>query len=252
MGESSGLGGGTSGARESSAAGDILLDEWKLTLPVNSAGERRGRAVQLQTAVLTPPWLTRHADGALDFWAPAVGATTPNSRHARTELVSKTQFAFGISGGHVLNARASVMQVPSSAPDVCVAQIHGAGSLTSVPFVMVHWRDGAIVVVIKQALRGSSSRKIVLLAGVPLGAPFGLTVGDGGVGGGGDGSIELSAECGGRTIRERVEAPSPFVGTEQRFQVGAYQQAVGRSAEGGEESAEGDGARVTIHALVQS
>jgi hypothetical protein len=222
-----------------SAVGAVSLSGWKLTLPVSSSGALSGNARQLSTAAVTAPWLTRNADGSLSFWAPATGATTPNSQHARTELVSTNDFQFG-SGAHTLSARVAVTQVPSSDPDICLGQIHGGGSINSVAFVMLHWRAGDIVVVIKKALKGSSSQTVTLLTGVPLGAAFTFTLADNG-----DGGIGLSATYAGSDAQLSVTAASAFVGTDQRFQVGDYQQAVsGTSAS--------DGGRATFYAIRQS
>jgi len=220
-------------------AGPVSLSGWKLTLPVSSSGALSGNASQLSTAAVTAPWLTRNADGSLSFWAPVTGATTPNSEHARTELVSTNDFLFG-SAAHTLSAQVAVTQVPSSDPDICLGQIHGGGSINSVAFVMLHWRAGDIVVVIKKALKGSSSQTVTLLTGVPLGAAFTFTLSDNG-----DGGIGLSATYAGTSAQLSVTAASAFVGTDQRFQVGDYQQAVsGASAS--------DGGRATFYAIRQS
>jgi hypothetical protein len=69
----------------------VSLSGWKLTLPVNADGDLGGKAQQLRVAAATSPWLIRNADGSLTFWAPSAGATTPNSRHSRTELVSDSR-----------------------------------------------------------------------------------------------------------------------------------------------------------------
>jgi Alginate lyase len=217
-------------------SGPIALDGWKLTLPVDSAGSLSGTAKQLSTAAITDPWLTRDADGGLTFWAPASGATTANSEHARTELVSTNDWMFG-SGVHTLSATLSVSQVPLSNPDICVGQVHGGGSIKSIPFVMLHYRDGNIVVVVKQVLHGSASQSITLLTGVPLNGTFSYTITDNG-----DGTLGLSATYNGQTQKSTVQVVPEFMGTDQRFQAGDYQQATsGTSAS--------DGGRVTFYAL---
>jgi hypothetical protein len=229
----------TGSANGGTAAGAVSLSGWKLTLPVNTAGTLSGNARQVSTAAVTTPWLTRNADGSLSFWAPATGATTPNSEHARTELVSTNEFSFG-SAQHTLTAQVAVTQVPSNDPDICLGQIHGGGSISSVPFVMLHWRDGNVVVVVKTVLKGSNSQTVTLLTGVPLNASFGFTISDQG-----NGSIGLSATYGGASKQVSVTAASVFLGTEQRFQVGDYQQATS-----GTSSA--DGGRVTFSLIRQS
>ncbi len=221
------------------ASGPVSLSGWKLTLPVSSSGALTGNAKQLGTAAVTAPWLTRNADGSLSFWAPASGATTPNSQHSRTELVSTNDFAFG-GAVHTLSARVAVTQVPSSDPDICLGQIHGGGSINSVAFVMLHWRAGNIVVVVKKALKGSSSQTVTLLTGVPLGAAFTFSLSDNG-----NGAIGLAASYAGSETERSVTAVSAFVGTDQRFQVGDYQQAVSGSSAS-------DGGRATFYAIRQT
>lgn len=217
-------------------SGPIGLGGWKLTLPVDSAGSLSGTAKQLGTAAITDPWLMRNVDGSLTFWAPSSGATTANSEHARTELVSTNDWTFG-SGVHTLSATVSVSQVPQSNPDICVGQVHGGGSIKSIPFVMLHYRDGNIVVIVKQVLHGSSSQSITLLTGVPLNGTFSYTITDNG-----DGSLGLSATYNGQTQKTTAQVVQAFMGTDQRFQAGDYQQATsGTSAS--------DGGRVTFYSL---
>ena len=212
------------------------LDGWKLTLPVDKAGNLSGKAKQLSSAAVTAPWLTRNADGSLSFWAPATGATTSNSEHARTELVSTNDFTFG-TGVHSMAATLSVTQVPSTAADIDVGQIHGGGSINSIPFVMLHWRDGNIVVIVKQVMHGSTSQSVTLLTGVPLGAQFSYVMTDAG-----NGTLTLTAAYNGQANQATVQVATAFMGTDQRFQVGDYQQATSGSSAN-------DGGRVTFYAI---
>jgi hypothetical protein len=212
------------------------LDGWKLTLPVDKAGSLSGKAQQLSTAALTAPWLTRNADGSLSFWAPATGATTSNSEHARTELVSTNDFTLG-TGVHSLAATLSVTQVPSSDPDIDVGQMHGGGSLKSIPFVMLHWRNGNIVVIVKQVMHGSTSQSVTLLTEVPLGARFSYVMTDQG-----NGTLTLTAAYNGQANQATVQVATPFMGTDERFQIGDYQQATASSSAS-------DGGRVTFYAI---
>ena len=221
------------------AAGPVSLDGWMLTLPVDKHGNLSGKAKQLQQAAVTAPWLVSNSDGSLSFWAPAAGASTSNSEHSRTELVSTNDFTFG-SGVHTLSALVSVTQVPTSDPDICLGQVHGGGAIKSIPFVMLHWRNGSIVVIVKQELHGSHSQSITLLTGVPLNTRFAFSITDNG-----DGTLGLAASCNGSTQRATAQVVSAFMGTDQRFQVGDYQQAVSSSSAT-------DGGRATFYAINQS
>ena len=216
--------------------GVVGLSGWKLTLPVDGSGNLSGTAKQLSTAAVTAPWLTRNPDGSLTFWAPATGAKTANSEHSRTELVSTDDWSFG-TGVHTLSAVLSVDQVPSSNPDVCVGQIHGGGAIKSIPFVMLHWRGGDIVAIVKTVLRGSASRSITLLTGVPLGARFSYVMTDDG-----NGSLTLTAAYRGQAQQATMQVVPAFLSTDQRFQAGAYQQATSGTSPS-------DGGKATFYAL---
>ncbi|MFG2845900.1 polysaccharide lyase family 7 protein [Kitasatospora sp. NPDC048296] len=216
-----------------------FVRRWKLTLPVNQVGAPSGTAVELPVAAPTAPWLSRAADGSLTFWAPVAGARTANSEHARTELVSTRDFSFG-SAVHMLSALLSVAQAPSETNDVCVGQVHGGGPIRSVAFVMLHWRDGNIVAVVKQALQGSDSRTVTVFAGVPLGARFGYTITDQG-----NGSVAITVTYNGETRQVTRHAKAVFLGTDERFQAGDYQQAVTSGSPA-------DGGRVTFYGLTAS
>jgi hypothetical protein len=222
-----------------SAVGPVSLGGWKLTLPVDGGGNLSGTAAQLSAAAVTGPWLNRAADGSLNFWAPSDGAKTANSAHARTELVSTNDFALG-AGVHTLSALLAVTQVPAGARDICVGQIHGGGPIKSVPFVMLHWRDGNIVVIVKQVVHGSRSQSITLLTGVPLGARFGYTMSDNG-----NGTLTFTAVYDGQARQATAVVVPAFVGTDQRFQAGDYQQATSGSSPS-------DGGKATFYALTES
>jgi hypothetical protein len=223
-------------ASATAKTGPVSLDGWKLTLPIDSAGNLSGSAKQLSAAAVTAPWMTRNADGSLAFWAPSTGATTSNSEHSRTELVSTDDWNFG-SAVHTLSATVSVSQVPQSNPDICIGQVHGGGSIKSIPFVMLHYRGGNIVVIVKQVLHGSASQSVTLLTGVPINAVFSYTITDNA-----DGTLGLSATYNGQTQKQTVQVVTAFMGTDQRFQAGDYQQATSGTSSS-------DGGRVTFYSL---
>jgi len=215
-------------------ASAVDLSGWKLTLPKAS---EKGTAASINPADSAPPYLTRDGNGCLKFWAPVNGATTPNSQHPRTELVSLNNFKAG-AGQHTLRASVSVAQAPSGNQDIIIGQIHGADDISSVPFVMLHYDAGTIKVVMKQAQSGSTSDKFPLITGVPLGSRFDFTISDPGTG-----NLVFTATYGSNTKKVTTPIPDPFKGATVRFQAGAYQQ-----GEGGDGSAS-DGARVTFYTL---
>jgi hypothetical protein len=141
---------------------------------------------------------------------------------------------------HTLSALLSIGQVPTTDPDITIGQIHGGGTLKSIPFVMLHWRDGNIVAIVKTVMHGSSSQSITLLKGVPLNARFSYSMTDEG-----NGTLSLTATCNGATKTVTTQVVPAFMGTDERFQVGDYQQATSSSSAS-------DGGRVTFYAIQAS
>ncbi|HEY4005865.1 MAG TPA: polysaccharide lyase family 7 protein [Pseudonocardia sp.] len=227
------------------------LAGWKLTIPEVSD---KGTAASVDDLGRgAPPWMIRDSDGSLRFWAPVAGATTPNSQHARTELVSLTTFTAG-TARHTLRASVSVGQVPSAKPDVIIGQVHGAGNIRSVSFVMLHYDGGTIRAVVKQTQSGPNSLKYPLISGVPLGARFDYAISAIDAN-----SIVCTATYGSNSRTATIPIPHVFDGATVRFQAGDYQQADSKAAHstgsvtkrGGGSKAE-DGARVTFYSLVEA
>jgi hypothetical protein len=197
--------------------GSVDLAGYKLTIPEVS---EKGTAASVDNPTQgKPPWMTRGQDGSLHFWAPVAGATTPNSQHARTELVSLKTFTAG-TGRHTLRTSLTVSQVPRSKQDIIVGQIHGAGDINSVSFVMLHYDAGTIKAVVKQGQSGPTSAKYPLISGVPLGGRFDYTISDNG-----DGNVVCTAAYGSNTRSATIPIPAAFKGATVRFQAGDYQQA---------------------------
>ena len=211
----------------------IDLRGWKLTLP--EEGEK-GNAEEVEPAAVTDPWLTTGPDGSLTFWAPAAGATTKNSKSPRTELISLNDFSAG-TDQRSLSASLAVSQVPTDSQDIIIGQIHGSDDIKSVPYVMLHYKDGDIEAEVKQKQKGDEKQTFPLLSGVPLNERFDFTISDDG-----NGSMTISATHGGQTQQATAAVPEAFQGETVRFQVGDYQQA---------ESAQGDddGGRVTFYTI---
>ncbi|MFI6365973.1 polysaccharide lyase family 7 protein [Nocardia sp. NPDC050630] len=212
----------------------ISLRGWKLTIPEK---DKSGHAAVIEPAAVAPPWLTGGPDGSLTFWAPVRGATTPHSEHARTELDSSSNFSAGTSGPHTLKVASAVLQVPTDTKDIILGQIHGAGAISSVPYVMLHYRAGTIEVVARQLQGGSQTLSFPLLTGVPMNQRFDFTISDMG-----NGTMVFRATYGTDTKQATALVPQDFHDAAVRFQVGDYQQ--------GHESGDAeDGGRVTIYQI---
>lgn len=211
----------------------VDLAAWRLTLPTR--GDKGGAAL-VDPLGSVGPWLNRTGNGAFTLWAPSKGATTKNSQHARTELVGRQNFTAG-EGPRTLRASVAVTQTPSESQDIILGQIHGAGDIKSVPFVMLHYKAGAIKVVVKKGQSGSDATTYPLLSGVPLGSRFSFTIADAG-----DGTMVFAATRGSDSRRVSAPIPGAFRGATVRFQAGAYQ--LGKPRDGADE-----GGRVTFYGL---
>jgi Alginate lyase len=213
----------------------ISLTGWKLTLPDE---DDDGGAKSVEPAAVTSPWLSTSPDGGLEFWAPSVGATTENSDHPRTELVSLSNFTAG-QGSHTLTAAVTLSQVPADGQGVILGQIHGADDIKSVPYVMLRYQDEQLRVVVKQVLKGDGAINYPLLDDLGLNTRIEFTMSDPG-----NGSLTFSATADGQTRQATAPIPPPFAGATVRFQAGDYQLA-------DDPNGAQDGGRVTFHQLTQ-
>jgi Alginate lyase/Fibronectin type III domain len=121
------------------APGDVLdLRLWRLNLPVDSKGGTSGEsALVKQPKVLTysdTSFALNPAGDGVVFTAGVGGATTENSRYARSELrelsPSGSLAAWKAdSGTHRMTVTGSVDHLPVNKPQVSAAQIHGSSDL---------------------------------------------------------------------------------------------------------------------------
>jgi hypothetical protein len=215
--------------------GPIDLTGWKLSIPERGS---KGDAVSIEPAVAKAPWLTPAPEGALMFWAPTTGATTRNSEHPRTELQSLSWFQAG-TARHVLNASLTLLQLPRDGRGIILGQIHGAGDIRSVPYVMLRVQNDQLLVVVKQVHSGNGLIEYPLLDGIGVNSRIDYTLTDHG-----DGTMLFSATSNGRTRQAKAPVPPAFHRATVRFQAGDYQQA---NSSGGAD----DGGRVLFHGLTQ-
>jgi Alginate lyase len=226
---------GSANAAPPSPTAAVSLAGWKLSLPVSSSGCQCGNnAAEVNPASATPPWLVRNSDGSLTFWAPTKGATTPHSLHPRTELVDLSDFTAG-SGTHTLKGTFSIQKLPS-ANDIIVGQIHGGGTQSAVPLLMLHYQSGKIVVVTRKSPTVAGSTTVTVLTGIPLNAAFSYTITQSGS------QFLVSAAYGAKTGHATIAVPGPFKGSDVRFQAGDYQQTDANQSST-------DGGRLTVTAL---
>lgn len=113
--------------------GNFDLSVWQLQEPVGSPGSPTtisSSRLQGANGYQDAYFSTDTRDGAMTFWAPEKGVTTPNSDYARSELREMNRSGsaadWPLSGTHRMSATLRVVSVTSN---VCVGQIHlGSGA----------------------------------------------------------------------------------------------------------------------------
>jgi hypothetical protein len=113
--------------------GNFDLTHWYLGLPVDSSGGTTGDSASISAAQLVAGYSNAlyfytGPDGAMTFWAPVTGATTPGSSYPRSELREQifppsNDLNWRAYGTHILDAQCRVKQVPST-KKVIIGQIH--------------------------------------------------------------------------------------------------------------------------------
>jgi hypothetical protein len=117
----------TNGAGDCSSGGlnpnlppgsNFNLGIWQLQLPVGSPGSPDTRSASQLEGGYTSSYFYTDTDGAMTFWCPETGVTTPNSTHPRSELremnASGGAANWDIAGTHIMNATVKVVKVPSN------------------------------------------------------------------------------------------------------------------------------------------
>ncbi|MFF4756782.1 polysaccharide lyase family 7 protein [Streptomyces sp. NPDC002514] len=219
--------------------GNFDLSVWQLQEPVGSPGKPTtipSSRLQGANGYQDDYFYTDKRDGAMTFWAPEKGVTTPNSKYARSELREMNRDGsaadWPLQGNHRLSATLRVVSVTS---DVCVGQIHlGSGGSSTKPLVELYYRSsGDIVVGIENSPDGGQTPHTV--GHVPVGKTWTYTI----------------AVSGGRTIDLTVNGstthytiPTSFDPYKQYFKAGSYNQSSSDSTT--------KGARVAFYGLTVS
>lgn len=148
------LGTSSAGAADPKVApgGNFDLSVWQLQEPVGSPGSPTtisSSRLQGANGFQDSYFYTDTRDGAMTFWAPEKGVTTPNSNYARSELREMNRNGsaadWSLSGSHKLSATLRVVSVTSN---VCVGQIHlGSGGSSTKPLVELYYRSNGDIVV---------------------------------------------------------------------------------------------------------
>ncbi|GAA4815582.1 polysaccharide lyase family 7 protein [Streptomyces ziwulingensis] len=232
------LGSPNAGAADPGKApgGNFDLSVWQLQEPVGSPGSPTtisSSRLQGANGYQDAYFYTDTRDGAMTFWAPEKGVTTPNSKYARSELREMNRSGsaanWSLGGSHKLNATLRVVSVTSN---VCVGQIHlGSGGTSTKPLVELYYRsNGDIVVGTENSPAGGQTLHDV--GHVSVGKTWSYTIAVSG----GD-TIDLTVN--GSTTHYSI--PSSFFPYKQYFKAGSYNQSSSDSTT--------KGARVAFYGL---
>lgn len=217
--------------------GNFDLGIWQLQEPVGAPGSPTTiSSSQLEGGFEDSYFYTDDRDGAMVFWAPEKGVTTPNSNYARSELREMNRDGsaanWSLSGTHKLSATLRVISVTKN---VCVGQIHlGSGGSSTKPLVELYYHAGGdIVVGTENSPDGGQTTHTV--GHVSIGKTWTYTIG---VSGGH--TIDLTVN--GSTTHYAI--PSSFDPYKQYFKAGSYNQSSSDSTT--------NGARVGFYGLTVS
>ncbi len=218
--------------------GNVNLSTWQLQEPFGSPGSPN----TISTSKLKGAsgfqddyFYTDKTDGAMTFWAPEKGVTTPNSNYARSELremnTSGRSADWSLPGTHQLSATLRVVSVTSN---VCVGQIHlGSGGSSTKPLLELYYRSsGDIYLGTENSPDGGQT--LHKLGTVKVGTKFSYVIAVVG------GKIQLTLN--GTTTSYSI--PSSFNSYKQYFKAGSYNQSSSDSTT--------KGARVAFYSLAVS
>ncbi|MFJ9347548.1 polysaccharide lyase family 7 protein [Streptomyces sp. NPDC101237] len=232
------LTGGSAGAADPGKApgGNFDLSVWQLQEPVGSPGSPTtisSSRLQGSNGYQDAYFYTDTRDGAMTFWAPEKGVTTPNSNYARSELREMNRDGsaanWSLGGSHRMNA---TLRVVSVTKNVCVGQIHlGTGGSSTKPLLELYYHsDGDIVLGTENSPSGGQTTRTV--GHVPVGKTWTYSIA---VSGGN--TIDLTVN--GSTTHYGI--PSSFNQYKQYFKAGSYNQSSSDSTT--------NGARVAFYGL---
>lgn len=217
--------------------GNFDLGIWQLQEPVGSPGSPTTiSSSRLEGGFEDSYFYTDDRDGAMVFWAPEKGVTTPNSNYARSELREMNRDGsaanWSLSGNHKLSATLRVISVTKN---VCVGQIHlGSGGSSTKPLIELYYHsNGDIVAGTENSPDGGQTTHTV--GNVSIGKTWTYTIA---VSGGH--TIDLTVN-GGTT---HYSIPSSFDPYKQYFKAGSYNQSSSDSTT--------NGARVGFYGLTVS
>ncbi|MEU6773693.1 polysaccharide lyase family 7 protein [Streptomyces sp. NPDC046759] len=199
--------------------GNFDLSVWELQEPVGSPGHPTtvpSSRLQGANGYQDAYFYTDTRDGAMTFWAPEKGVTTPNSHYARSELREMNRDGsaadWALSGSHRMSATLRVVSVTTN---VCVGQIHlGSGGSSTKPLLELYYHaNGDIVLGMENSPSGGQTPHTV--GHVAVGRTWSYTIA---VSGGN--TVDLTVN--GTTTHYGIA--SSFKQYKQYFKAGSYNQ----------------------------
>jgi hypothetical protein len=121
------------------------LSAWALQLPL-AQGDSVQQISQPALRDYSSELFYSGEDGAIVFWCPVTGATTPNSHYPRTELRERPSGGdWAIDGHHKLTASFRMLESPASKGTI-IGQIHGNATGGTSEVLKLEWTsDNEIV-----------------------------------------------------------------------------------------------------------
>lgn len=223
----------------------LPLTNLTLTLPINDSGKEQmfTKAVNIKSTVLNNGYTSKYfytaPDSGVAFWCPIDGATTSpgvGTDHPRCELVDP--FLWTMDKGGTLSATLAVNQTPGNKQDIIIEQIHGGGTASAAPFVMLHYTAGNLVCFVKGELTGNTGTvKSTLLTKVALNTRIACSISTNGT----DITVKAAAAGAIGTGSWTTPVPTAWSGVPVHFSAGDYVQDTGASST--------DGGKVTFYKL---
>jgi len=168
--------------------GRFDLSVWKLTLPIDSDGEKSGVAAEVSPIPKNfqeAPYFTTGKDAAMVFQVPADGATTRGSHYPRSELreltASGDEASWTTSKGGTMSATLAVNQLATATTGtsrIVIGQIHGPDD----ELCRLYYDKGVLFFVDDKSGPGFKETKFVLKSSagkptkIPLNAKFSYTI----------------------------------------------------------------------------
>jgi hypothetical protein len=201
--------------------GNFDLAPWTLQLPTGSPGSPTqipGSQLKGDNGFTNSAFYTDQKDGAMTFWAPEKGVTTPNSKYARSELRQASEWS--LSSNQKLAATLRVSKVTKS---VAVGQIHlGSGGSSTKPLMELYYSNtGKIEVGTQISPTEGQNRHTITTVAVGKTWTYVIAITDG----------KLVVTVNGQSSTYSI--PSSFKPYKQYFKAGSYNQSSSSSTSNG-------------------